>query len=257
MRILSSRVYSGGPELEHVHGPRVGASAVTIKTPTVVTKSDLEEYVDKLEPFVEAFNSDVKTKTYNVSSEPVAKTISIARKDGATDDQITQEVNLSKTWNGWGFMDSSTLDPKPEHPGYYRAWNDMSEKIKAGDYSSIWPWLVFGPAAGVFMVPSVIYGYAADSAKSRGSAWNNIREAHQRLALLRQELIDLGYKPSGGELPDVPGDVGLFGIGPLGDVKGKGAAQSWYETLPIKSILVVTSLFAGAMLLAQVRGLFK
>jgi len=235
-------------------GARVGASATTIKTPVVVLKSDLVDYLDKLDPYVEAFNNDVKNKTYNVSSEPIAKTISLARGDGASDERITNEVDLVKTWRGWGFDDSSG---NPEHPGFYRAWSDMSSKIRSGDYSSIWPWLVFGPVAGLFLVPTILYGYAADSAESRGSAWNNIRDAHKRLGLEREDLISIGYKPSGGELPDVPGDAGPLGITPLGNEKGKGSAQSFLESIPWGWVVFGGVMIAGAIFIAQVRGIFK
>lgn len=237
-----------------VVGTRVGtsSSATVIKTPNVVSKDDLVAYINALDPFVQAFDSDIKTKTYNVSSEAVAKTISLARGDGASDERITNEVNLDSTWNGWGFVDSLG---DPEHPGFYRTWSDMSDQVKSGILTKVWPWLVFGPAAGVFMVPTIIAAEAG-GAEARGDQWNNIRDAHKRLAVLRKELAALGYTPSGDALPDIPADVGALGLRALGGEGGQGAARTWWERYGV-AVLAGGLLVAGSIFIGQIRGVFR
>ena len=231
----------------HVHqgckGVRVG-----IETPTVVSKVDLMKYLRELEPYVERMNADIKEKTYNLTSEPMAKLISKLRKDGATEEEIHQETMLVQRWKGWGFLGE---DGEPEHPGYYRTWLKNKEQIEEGIIDAVYPWYapLFLPAA------PIIFGASVVGADRRKTEWNNLRDGHKQLDEIRRQLVDLGYTPSDKKLPDLPGTVGALGIGPLGDDPGKGKAKSWYESLPIGWIVFGFVLIAGAMALGQVRGL--
>jgi hypothetical protein len=239
-------------------GATPAAKSATIKAPTGPVEShELVAYLTKLQPYVDAMQSDVVKHTYNVSDPSVAKVISLGRDDGATDQEIEDETNLVKTWKGWGFMKSGT--DEPEHPGFYRGWEDMDEYVRSGTgrYTRLWPWLVFGPYAGILLVPAVVAAAGTSAASNRGEIWNNIRDAHLRLRAIRKDLSDLGYKPSGGPLPDVPASVGALGIGILGDDGGEGKARAWYEDIPWEWLIAGVVLIGGAMLLKEVSGVAK
>lgn len=234
MRVLSYRPYNGG-----LH---VGAGAeVKIKAPGITTKNDLLVYIDKLDPIVESMDQD---------ADEVDKDLEASLPKPKPDMELFRKRdNFVKTWLGWGgFTD------KPEAPGYYSAWQEMKAQVRGGVIMRIWPWLVFGPAAGVFMIPVIIAGEVT-GAERRAEQWNNIRDAHIRLCEIRKNLIDLGRTPSR-ECPEVPGDVGFLGIGLLGDEKGKSSdSQAWYEKIPWGWITVGVVFFAGAALISQIRGI--
>lgn len=242
MRVFGSSLYGAHSVIRS--DAAVGAEATTIKTPVLVTKNDLLVYIDKLDPFVEAMDQD---------ADEVDKQLEASLPDPKTDMSLFHKRdNFVKTWNGWLSEGSSE-----SHPGYYYAWQAMKEQVRSGVITKIWPWLVFGPAAGFFMIPVIIAGEAT-GAERRAEQWNNIRDAHIRLGEIRNRLIELGRVPSGDILPETPGDVGLLGIGLLGDKKGQGSdSQAWYEKVPWGWVTVGVVLLAGAAFLSQVRGVIN
>lgn len=221
----------------------------TIKAPTgPVNREELLAYINALDPFVESMDQD---------ADVVDKDLEASLSDPAADMKLFHKRdNFVKTWDGWVGEGMGGSTDKPG-PGYYSAWQEMKNHIRSGDgaYTKLWPWLIFGPLATIALVPVVVASAGTSAASVRGEQWNNIRDAHIRLGTIRDELVDVGYKPRGGPLLDVPGDVGALGIGLLGDEGGKGKAGHWYENIPWGWLVVGLVLVGGAAFLGQVRGL--